>query len=180
MLRFREVNEIEEVKKETELSKLVKERKREGELEMNENILDKPIVKEIGGEIKMEAKDYLGYLTENKNVELEEFEKEFLDLEKIRFSERVPIEDLKKFNEYGKYAVEESEYAVDVADEMIFEGMKANAISFKLYENGDTYGTLIKRIANNKNYRKAYNVVISNVVEIYKKSQAELKEMLTA
>ena len=186
MLKFREVNETEEVREEKEkrviveskLSKLVKERK--GELEMREEFLDKPVVKEIKeneGELKM--KDYLGYLVENKNVELEEFEKEFLDLEKIRFSEKVPIEDLKKFNEYGEHVVKDNGY-IEIADEMVFEGMKANNITFKVYKEGDTYGSLIKRISGNKNYRNAYNVVISNVMRIFKKSQAELKEMLTA
>lgn len=94
MLRFREVNEVRETREakekrviaESKLSQLVKER---GEIEMREHVLDQPVVKEIKeneGELKM--KDYLGYLVENKNVELEEFEKEFLDLEKIRFSEK--------------------------------------------------------------------------------------------
>ena len=189
MLRFREVKEIEETKEEKEkrviaeskLSKLVKERK--GELEMREEFLDQPIVKELSnenkGEEKMEVKDYIGYLVEDKNIKLEEFEKEFLDLEKIRFSEKVPIEDLKKFNEYGEHVVKDNGY-IEIADEMVFEGMKANSITFKVYKDGDTYGSLIKRIADNDIYKKAYNVIINNVMEMFKKSQAELKEMLTA
>ena len=189
MLKFREVNETEEVREEKEkrviaeskLSKLTKERK--GELEMREEFLDQPIVKELSnenkGEEKMKVKDYMGYLVENKNVELEEFEKEFLDLEKIRFSEKIPIEDLKKFNEYGESIVKESDY-VEIVDEMVFEGMKANNITFKFYKDGDTYGSLIKRIADNENYRRAYNIVINNVMEIFNKSKATLNEMLSA
>ena len=86
MLRFREVNEIKETREEKEkrviveskLSKLVKERK--GELEMREEFLDKPVVKEINnnkeGEMRMEVKDYVGYVLGN-DVELTELEKRF-------------------------------------------------------------------------------------------------------
>lgn len=88
MMKFREV------KKESELTKLVKERKREGEIEMNINILDKPVVKEIEenkGESKMEAKDYLGYLLENKKVDLDGDEKIIMDMERNRIDDEVDV-----------------------------------------------------------------------------------------
>ena len=178
MLKFREVNEIEETREEKEkritqesnLSKLVKERK--GETEMNTEILDQPVAKEINnneGEVKMEVKDYVGYLVEDKNVNLEKFEVEFMELEKARLDKVIPINDLKEFIKNAKIALNDLS-VIDDSEETIFEGLKAANIMFQVMKEGDTYRTFNERLAKNEILRKAYNVITQNVFEIYKKA----------
>ena len=178
MLKFREVKEIEETReekekrniKESELSKLVKERK--GELEMNENILDQPIVKEINdkGEEKMEVKDYVGYLI-GEDIKLDETEIEFMELEKARFDKVIPINELKDFVYNATLAIKQiEELECDEIEKTIFEGLKGVNIMFKILEEGDTYRTFQQKLANNKTLRREYNIITRNIFEIYKDS----------
>lgn len=177
MMKFREVSETRETReekekritKESNLSKIIKERK--GELEMNIENLDQPVVKEINneGERKMEMKDYVGYLVEDKNVNLEKFEVEFMELEKARLDKVIPINDLKEFIKNAKIALSDLS-VIDDSEETIFEGLKAANIMFRVMKDGDTYRTFNERLAKNEILRKAYNVITQNVFEIYKKA----------
>ena len=185
MLRFREVKETEEVREEKEkrviaeskLSKLVKERK--GELEMRTNVLDQPIVKEINdnkeGEIKMEVKDYIGYVLGN-DVELTEIEKRFMDLEQNRLTEKIDIDNLKLFKENGIEELRVLEYC-GLAEEMIFEGLKGVHIMFKVIEEGDTYRSFFEKLSDNKILKREYNIITKNVFNIYYKSMEKMSLM---
>lgn len=182
MLKFKEVNEVREtreekekrVTKESRLAKLVKERK--GDIEMNENILDQPIVKEINndkGEIKMEIKDYVGYMVENKEVNLEDFEMKFMELEKARLDKVIPIQDIREFIRNAEIALKD----IDVIDETeltIFEGLKAARIMMQFAEEGDTYRTFNEKIAKDQTVRRMYNIITQNVFNIYKNDVEDL------
>lgn len=179
-MKFREVNEIRETKeekekrsiKESNLSKLIKERN--GELEMRKEILDQPIAKEINneekGEVKMEVKDYVGYLV-GENVELDDFEIEFMELEKARFDKVIPIDELKDFVYNASIALKEIDVLeCDEKEKTIFEGLKGVNIMFKILEDGDTYKTFQQKLANNKELRREYNIITSNIFQIYKEA----------
>lgn len=184
MLRFREIEETKETREEKEkrviaeskLSKLVEERK--GELEMREEILDKPIVKEINkkeGEVKMEVKDYIGYVLGN-DVELTEIEKRFMDLEQKRLDEQIDIDNLKLFKEKGIEELRVLEYC-GLSEEMIFEGLKGVNIMFKIFEEGDTYRSFFEKLSDNKILKREYNIITKNVFNIYYKSMEKMSLM---
>ena len=126
--------------------------------------------------MKKVVKDYLGFLMGN-DVEVEEFEKEFLMLEKARENDVIPIEDLKIFDKYGKKSLQDLS-DIDMSQKMIFEGLKANSITFKFYKEGDTYYSLNKKIFDNEKYRRAYNIIMSNVFDIYKESGATVSDVI--
>lgn len=186
-MKFREVNEIRETReekeknviKESELVKLVKERKREGELEMRMENLDKPVVKEINnnkeGEMRMEVKDYVGYVLGN-DVELTELEKRFMDLEQKRLDEQIDIDNLKLFKEKGIEELRVLEYC-GLSEEMIFEGLKGVNIMFKIFEEGDTYRSFFEKLSDNKILKREYNIITKNVFNIYYKSMEKMSLM---
>lgn len=181
MLRFREIEETKETREEkekrvieeSELSKLVEERK--GELEMREEILDKPIVKEINkkeGEVKMDVKDYIGYVLGN-DVELTEIEKRFMDLEQKRLDEQIDIDNLKLFKEKGIEELRVLEYC-DIPEEVIFEGLKGINIMFRIMKDGDTYKDFFEKLNKNEVLKRQYNIITRNVFKIQERVLLEI------
>lgn len=183
-MKFKEINEIRETReekekkviKECDLSKLVKERK--GELEMKKDVLDQPIVKEINnkeGEIKMEVKDYVGYILGN-DVELNEIEKRFMDLEQERLDEQIDIDNLRLFKENGVEEIKVLEYC-GLAEEMIFEGLKGVNIMLSIVEEGNTYKNFFEKLSYNEVMKRQYNIIAENVFKIYYKSMEKMSLM---
>ena len=138
MLRFREVNEVRETREEKE------------------------------GEMRMEVKDYVGYVLGN-DVELEEFEKEFMDLERSRLDKLIPINDLKLFKENGIEEVKILGYS-GLSERVIFEGLKGVSIMFNIIEKGDTYKCFYEKLSRNSTLKRMYNIITKNVFNMYEEA----------
>ena len=187
MLKFREVNEVRETREEKEkriiaeskLSKLVKERK--GELEMRTENLDKPVVKEIisenEGEVKMEAKDYVGMiLGEVEMSDLKDFESKVVNAEKERLYQKVPITEIKNSLEEIESAYNNDELE-DLEKELIFEGHKGIILITSVTEEGNTYKDMLSKIAKNAALRRSYNILCERAIDIYYKTMEKMSLM---
>ena len=135
-----------------------------GNPDINNNV---PHYKEIKMKREIEVKDYVGYLV-GENVQLNETEIEFMELEKARFDKVIPINELKDFVYNATLAIKQiEELECDEMEKTIFEGLKGVNIMFKILEEGDTYRTFQQKLANNKTLRRE-NIITRNIFEIYK------------
>ena len=123
--------------------------------------------------MKREVKDFVGYVL-GKNVELEKFERQMMELEVARMDEIIPIEDLKLFQEKGVEEVRVLEYT-DIPEEIIFEGLKGTSIMFKVMNPGDTYRNFFTKLSENEMLKRQYNVITQNVFNIYKKMREDFE-----
>ena len=114
-----------------------------------------------------EVKDYVGYLVEGKDVNLDKFEIEFMGIEKARLDKVIPMEDIKEFIKNAQIALKNIDI-IDETEETIFEGLKAANIMLQIVEEGDSYRNFNEKLAKDKVLRRTYNIITQNVFDLYK------------
>ena len=119
--------------------------------------------------MRKEIKDYVGFLVEGKNVGLEDFEIEFMELEKARLDKIIPINDLKEFIKNARIALSDLS-VIDDTEKTIFEGLKAAKIMLQIVEEGDSYRDFNNKISKNESLKRCYNIITENVFNIYKEA----------
>ena len=130
-----------------------------GNPDINNNV---PHYKEI--KMKKQVKDYVGYIL-GAEVELNDVEKQFMELEKERLNKVIPVDDLRLFQQKAIEELRVLEYC-DLSEEVILEGLKGVNIMLKILENNDTYKDFFDKLSKDEVLKRAYNLITRNVFKI--------------
>ncbi len=123
--------------------------------------------------MKANVKDYVNYILGSKEVELNDVERQFMDLEVARLDKVIPIADLKLFQEKGIEELRVLEYC-DISEEVIFEGLKGVNIMFRIMKDGDTYKDFFEKLNKNEVLKRQYNIITRNVFKIQERVLLEI------